>query len=100
MASRRTRFRAHDWQPLTMTWAEVADAVFRRNEMWLRENLPTDFPQADPVYGLFHSEAIEAWARRRWGLVTDATSLEDARDILRERIHGQRQSKAPGHKAA
>lgn len=44
MASRRTRFRAHDWQPLTMTWAEVANAVFRRNELWLRDNLPKDLP--------------------------------------------------------
>ena len=73
-----------------MTWAEVADAVFRRNEAWLRANPQPDFPQPDPTYDLFHAEAVEAWARRRWGLVTDATSREDAQAILRERIAGTR----------
>ena len=98
--ARRRRFRQHAWEPLTMTWAEVADAVFRRNEAWLHDNLPDDFPAPDPIYGLFHVEAVEAWARRRWGLVTDATSREDAQAILRERLRGTRQGALSGHKAA
>ena len=76
-----------------MTWAEVADAVFRRNEAWLRANPPPGFPQPDPAYDLFHVEAVEAWARRRWGLVTDATSREDAQAILRERLQAQGQAR-------
>lgn len=83
-----------------MTWAEVADAVFRRNEAWLRDNLPDDFPPPDRTYGLFHAEAVEAWTRRRWELVTDATSQEDAAAILRERLRGTRQGALSGHQAA
>ncbi len=98
MASRR--FRSHTWEPLTMTWAEAADAVFRRNEAWLRSNLPPDFPTPDPAYGLFLAEAVEAWARRRWGLVTDATGQDDARAIVRERIRAHAQKSPPGHQAA
>jgi hypothetical protein len=73
-----------------MTWAEVADAVFRRNEAWLRDNLPPDFPRSDPAFGLFHVEAVETWARRRWGLITEATSREDAQAIIRERLAGRK----------
>lgn len=68
-----------------MTPAEVADRVFRRDEAWLRANLPADFPHPDPVYGLYHVEALEAWARRRWGLVTGASGSEDAAAIMMER---------------
>jgi hypothetical protein len=54
---RRPR-RTYDWQPLTMTWSEVADVVFRQSESWLRDHMPGDFPRADPTYDVFATEAV------------------------------------------
>lgn len=77
-STRRLHFRRRAWKPLTVTWEEVADRIFRRNAVWLRENLPADFPQPDPEYHLFHVEAVETWARRRWGVVPDVSGGEEA----------------------
>lgn len=102
VSRRQPRFRRHTWEPLTMTWEEVADRVFRRDAVWLRGNLPADFPRPDPEYDLFHVEAVEAWTRRRWGVVSDAGGEEQGRTtaqaILRERL--QAKKAAHGRNAA
>lgn len=100
-STRQPPFRRHAWEPLTMTWAEVADRVFRRDAAWLHRNLPPDFPRLprpDPEYHLFHVEAVEAWARRRWHVVSDPGGDEQARAtaqaILRERLRACRDTRA------
>jgi len=75
-----------------MTWGEVADAVFRANDAWLRENMPPDFPQPDRFRGLFHVEAVEAWARQHWGIASQADSPENVTARVREQIHARRQA--------
>ena len=87
-----------------MTWAEVAHSIFRRNEMWLRENLPADFPRPSAVYGLFHAEAVELWAKRHWGLINDQATKEDRQAAIRERLRAgegsiSRQQAAEGARA-
>jgi hypothetical protein len=76
------------FEPLTMTWAEVAATVFRRSESWMRDHLPEDFPTPDPVLGVFVTEAVRAWVRRRFGLAVSANDPQAAEDILLERAHG------------
>lgn len=52
----------YHWTPFRMTFAEVAEAVFRRGETWLRANLPRypSFPAPDQD-GLFHAGQVEEW---------------------------------------
>jgi len=66
------------WQPMTMTWGEVAAVVFRRPEPWVRQHLPNDFPPADSSLDLFSREAVEAWVRRRWGLALAEAATDGA----------------------
>lgn len=80
-----------------MTWEGVADRVFRRNAAWLHENLPADFPQSDPVHQLFHVGAMEAWARRRWGVVAEASSPEGSRECRRR--YGPDRARRPPRRA-
>ncbi len=67
----RRRFQEHTFPPMTMTWADVAFAVFRVSESWLRGHLNEfpDFPKPDPRLDVFATEAVGQWVRRRFGLV-------------------------------
>jgi hypothetical protein len=85
----RSATQRYPWQPLTMTWAEVATTVFRRSESWLRDHLPDDFPRPDPAYGLFATEAVQTWVRRRFDLARPTRDPHDAEDILIRRANGQ-----------
>jgi hypothetical protein len=60
----RGKRHSYPWQPLTMTWSEVADVAFRQLESWLRDHMPEDFPRPDPLYDVFATEAVSAWVRR------------------------------------
>lgn len=92
---------AYDWQPMTMTWAEVAAVVFRRPESWLRDHMPADFPPADPSYDVFATEAVQAWVRRRFDLASADGGQKDAEDRLLGKLgHGERQGPLPGRTAA
>lgn len=99
MATKRRR--EFQFLPLTMTWAEVADSVFYRTESWLRSNLPADFPRPDQTYDLFHREAVEAWARRHWGVASPATDADDVTNRLIEKLqHGNHQDPLSRRSAA
>lgn len=85
----RRRPEVAPWQPMTMTWGEVAAVVFRRPESWVRTHLPADFPRPHQALDLFAREAVEQWVRRSFGLalptsatddVTEATLIARARD--------------------
>ena len=71
-----------------MTWGEVAATVFRRSESWMRNHLPEDFPRPDPVLGVFSTEAVRSWVRRRFGLAVIADNPQIAEDIPMERTRG------------
>jgi hypothetical protein len=58
----------YPWQPLTMTWSEVAEVAFRQSESWLRAHVPEDFPHPDH-YDLFRFKEVQTWVRRRFGLI-------------------------------
>jgi hypothetical protein len=53
--------------PLTMTFTEVAELVFRRSDTWLRRWLRShpDFPRPDEL-GLFSTKQVERWLDRRF----------------------------------
>lgn len=91
----RSAARRHPWQPLTMTWAEVADVAFRRSESWLRDHMPDDFPKPDPIYGLFATEAVQAWVRRRFNLASHAGDPHDAEATLIRRANGPHRNSLP-----
>lgn len=99
MATRqRSQYR---FEPLTMSWSEVADAVFRRSESWLRSNLPADFPRADATYDLFAREAVEAWVRKRWGIASPTEGADDVTDRLIAKLgRGKHQDQTPRRSAA
>lgn len=98
MNARRTRY---DWQPMTMTWAEVASVVFRHSESWLRDHLPTSFPKPHPSYDTFATEAVLAWVRAEWGLVSDGAEKNDAEQRLLGKLgHGERQGPVSRRAAA
>lgn len=85
----------HPFQPLTMTWREVSETVFRVTEQWLRSHIAEfpDFPQPDRRLDVFATKAVEQWVERRFGLVTANSTAEDERAILMSRItseQGQR----------
>ncbi len=88
--------------PLTMTWAEAAASVARATESWLRDHIGDlpDFPRPDPVMDVFCRAEIEAWVRRRFGIVSPVTATEDAEDILIGRVNGKAARKIPGQPAA
>lgn len=48
---------------------EEAARMLRHDVTWLRKNSPAleqqGFPKIDPLVGMRHKEAIEAWARER-----------------------------------
>jgi hypothetical protein len=77
MAERIRRPR-YDWQPMAMTWEEVAKFVFRRSEPWLRLHLPHDFPRPHPIYDLFATDAVLGWMRKEYNLVSEAGGRNDA----------------------
>ncbi len=83
----RRRFQDHIFPPMTMTWADVAFAVFRVSESWLRDHLSEfpDFPKADTRLDVFATEAVEQWVRRRFGLVQPDITPQDAEQILIDR---------------
>jgi hypothetical protein len=91
----RGKRRTYPWQPLTMTWAEVAEVAFRRPETWLRDNFPADFPRPDPTYDLFSTQAVAIWVRHRYGLVSPGGDPHDAEEILIRRANGQGQGPLP-----
>jgi hypothetical protein len=68
--NRRRRIAAYEWAPLTMTWPEVAHAVFRASEAWLREHIGQypDFPP--PRDDLFSAKGVETWCNQRWGVLS------------------------------
>ncbi len=89
--SRRRRMTAHAWEPLTMTWGEVAFAVFRASELWLRGHVGDydDFPKARD--DLFSRKAIEEWCDRHWHLspptaANEAMTQDDVAQLLKTRI--------------
>ena len=86
MASERVRRPHHDWQPRTMTWAEVAQFVFRRSESWLRDHLPETFPRPHSTYDLFATDAVEAWLRQEFNLVSRSGGGKDAEAELLARV--------------
>ena len=94
-SGRRGRPR-YDFRPATMTWLEAAAFAFRRSKSWLRDHRPNDFPAPDPIYGLFATEAVEAWVRRRYGLVNHGGDPDDAeRRLLGKLGDGERQGPLP-----
>ena len=100
MNERRGRLR-YDFRPLTMTWAEVSATVFRRSESWLRDHMPADFPKPDPTYGVFATEAVEAWVRRRFDLASPNEGTDDAEARLLGKLQrGQDQNPPPRRSAA
>ena len=80
-----------EWTPLTMTFVEVAEVVFRRGESWLREHIgdyPT-FPTPDPGTGLYLAEQVNDWLRARYGIVPSSSA--GLTDLAMERAkHGAR----------
>lgn len=99
MATKRRR--DFQFEPLTMTWSEVADGVFYRTENWLRSNLPSDFPRPDPTYDLFAREAVETWVRRRYGIASVNEGVEDGADRLIEKLRrGKSEGPLPGRATA
>jgi hypothetical protein len=93
----------HPFQPLTMTWREVADAVFRVTEQWLRMHITEfpDFPQPDPRLDVFATRAVEMWVERRFGLVPTGHGKHDAEARLLGKIRdGQDHRALPGRPAA
>jgi hypothetical protein len=79
----------HPWEPLTMTWREVAESVFRHTEEWLHDHVSQfpDFPQPDPILGVFAREAVIKWTQRRFGLDTSVPTPKDsAEHVLMARL--------------
>ena len=74
----RRHIEMHPWQPLTMTWPEVAASVFRTSEEWLHRHLPDDFPRPDPILNVFARAAVEKWVERRFGLDTTTRRTKDS----------------------
>lgn len=81
---KRRRTLLYDFEPMTMTWTEVATFVFRIDpergpEAWLRDHLKDypDFPRPDPAIDTFATEAVRAWVRRRFGLASLGLAAED-----------------------
>lgn len=85
LPSRRNQ--RHEFEPLTMTWPEVAGSVLRVSESWLRDHIGEleGFPKPDRQLGVFATEAVRAWVRRRFGLTGAGTTIQDAEAILMER---------------
>ena len=56
--------------PMTMTYAEAADVVFRKSEGWLREHIDEfpGFPEPHPKTRLFHAEQVTIWLRAWYGI--------------------------------
>lgn len=73
------------WQPLTMTWAEAADATFRKSENWLRAHIREfrGFPAPDPDTDLFLGEQVQEWLRVRYGILP--SSRKGQADLALER---------------
>lgn len=91
----------HTWEPLTMTRAEVAAAVFRRSESWFIDHAPADFPEPDPIYGMFATNAVRAWVNRHWKVADGADPMKDGENELMRRLaDGKRQSASPRRTAA
>lgn len=92
MTAPRKRF---EFTPLTMTWAEVAEYVFRRNESWLRDFIvkTPDFPRPDPVTKLFSRKQVERWVDYRYGEIGPTSSDHDEAALIeraRAMGHGKR----------
>lgn len=84
-----------------MTWTEVANTVFRRSESWLRDHMPTSFPRPHATYDVFATEAVLAWVRLEFGLVSAGGGRKDAEERLLGKLgRGQRQGAVPGREAA
>jgi hypothetical protein len=97
----RGRRPSYDWQPMTMTRAEVAIVVFRRSESWLLNHIPQNFPKPHPIYDLFATEAVLAWVRLEFGLVTVGGEHKDAEArLLGKLARGESQNSVPGRSAA
>jgi hypothetical protein len=96
----RKRGKPYPWPPFTMTWAEIAAAVFRASEAWVRDHLPMDFPRPDPALDVFATKAVEAWVNRPFGLATPDGDPHDAEDILIRRANGQGQGPLPDRTAS
>ncbi len=68
----------YQFEPATMTHAEVAEYAFRRGESWFRQALLAtdsevkDFPQPDKALGLFSKRQVDQWLARRFGEEQDA----------------------------
>jgi len=90
MTAARSRIRI---EPMNLTWAEVAEAVFRRSESWLRANIRTltaekGFPAPDArMEGLFNRAAIEAWVNGPYGGPMSISRTIEA-DLLAEAARG------------
>ena len=88
MTQARARFK---WTPLTMTFVEVAEVVFRKGDSWLRAHIHEypNFPKPDPETGLFLAEQVNEWLRARYGIMP--SSPAGMTDLAMERAkHGAR----------
>lgn len=86
----------YPWEPVTMTWREVAETVFRCTEERLHKHIPADFPRPDPILNVFARAAVLAWVDRRFGLDNSARAEQPADTTLMARLkHGQADSAIP-----
>ena len=87
---------AHPWEPLTMTWREVAATVFRASEEWLHDHLAEypDFPAADPRINVFAREAVEQWVSMRFGLDSAVNTNNDAEARIMARLNNDKNPRA------
>jgi hypothetical protein len=70
--------------------AECAAYAMRRSESWLRDH--TDeldgFPRPDGKLGVFSTEAVEVWVRRRFGLASNNGTAKDVEAELLGKLRG------------
>lgn len=92
----------YQFEPETMTWAEAAAVACRATESWLRDHIASldGFPTPDGTLDVFSAKAVRGWVDRRFGLVTPATSEQDAEATLIGRARAKHGSPIPRRPAA
>jgi hypothetical protein len=87
----------YPFEPLTMTWAEVAGVVFRSSESWLRDHIGeyAGFPQPDRSLDVFAREAVETWVRARFGLAAAEPAAQSGEALLLSRINARTSGPLP-----
>lgn len=90
MTAARQRIRI---EPMNLTWAEVAESVFRRSESWLRANIndlvkSKGFPAPDPRFdGLFNYRAVSDWVHGPYGGTASSSRSMEA-ELMAEAARG------------